>query len=45
MEIAMIQQRLGHLTAERWDALLSAQDEQLALLRAIRDSAAPEASR
>jgi uncharacterized membrane protein len=45
MEIAMIQQRLGHLTAERWDALLSAQDEQLALLRAIRDSAAPEVSR
>jgi uncharacterized membrane protein len=44
-EIAMIQQCLGHLTAERWDALLSAQDEQLALLRAIRDSATTEASR
>jgi uncharacterized membrane protein len=38
-EVAMIQQRLAHLTAERWDALLAAQDEQLALLRQIRDSA------
>jgi uncharacterized membrane protein len=44
-EIALIQQRLGYLTAERWDALLAVQDEQLALLRAIRDYASPETSR
>jgi uncharacterized membrane protein len=38
-EIAMVQKHLAYLTAERWDALLAAQDEQLALLRQIRDAA------
>jgi uncharacterized membrane protein len=39
-EIALVQERLGHLTVERWDALLAAQDEQLHLLRQLRDAAA-----
>jgi uncharacterized membrane protein len=39
-EIARIQARLGHLTVERWDALLAAQEEQLRLLRQMQASAA-----
>ena len=39
-EIAGIQERLGHLTVERWDALLAAQDEQLKLVRQLRAAAA-----
>ncbi|HET8628457.1 MAG TPA: DUF1003 domain-containing protein [Thermomicrobiales bacterium] len=35
-EIATIHRRLEHLTVERWDALVAAQEEQLALLREIR---------
>jgi uncharacterized membrane protein len=38
-EIARVQERLGHLTVECWDALLAAQDEQLQLLRHLRAAA------
>jgi uncharacterized membrane protein len=41
-EIAMVHQRLAHLTADKWDALLAAQDEQLALLRQLRDAVTNE---
>ena len=37
-EISMVHQRLAHLTADKWDALLAAQDEQLTLLRQLRDA-------
>lgn len=37
MEIANVHERIAHLTAERWDALVTLQEEQLAILRALRD--------
>ena len=35
-EVAVIHGRLEHLTVEAWDSLLTAQEEQLRLLREIR---------
>lgn len=38
MEIANVHDRLHHLTRERWDQLLDVQEEQLKILRRIRDA-------